>query len=101
MNRLSATLWMPDESTEITCRHQDDESRPQGYPVLCIGDLTIFPTIGRLRRLKEVIAAYLAAEPKAEPKAEPGASLDNDELWHAMAASFEPHREPRDDEEVE
>lgn len=51
----------PDEQVDITCEHRLNGSRPEGYPVLCIGDLSIYPTRERLERLVAVCSAYLAA----------------------------------------
>lgn len=51
----------PDGPCEITCDHQLNERRPEGYPVLSIGTLTVFPGRERLERLVAVCSAYLAA----------------------------------------
>lgn len=56
------------DQDQISCRHTVTSSRPEGYPVLEIEGpeigapiITIFPTLGRLRRLHEVVGAYLAS----------------------------------------
>lgn len=62
------------ERCEITCEHQLNERRPEGYPVLSIGTLTVYPTRERLERLNAVISAYLAAH------AEPDESADRADI---------------------
>jgi hypothetical protein len=50
-----------DEPCDIGCSHQLNGLRPEGYPVLAIGTLSIYPTRERLERIRAAIDAYLAA----------------------------------------
>jgi hypothetical protein len=50
----------------IECQTQETESRPEGYPVLGIGPIAVFPTVEQLRRIREEIDAWLGAEADRE-----------------------------------
>ena len=40
------------------CKTAYSPSRPEGYPVLGIGELSIFPTVEQLRRIRAAIDAW-------------------------------------------
>jgi hypothetical protein len=44
------------------CETQATDSHPEGYPVLHIGDIAVFPTVEQLRGLREEIDRWLSAE---------------------------------------
>jgi hypothetical protein len=46
----------------IECQTQETSSRPEGYPVLDIGPIAVFPTVEQLRRIRDEIDAWLSAE---------------------------------------
>ena len=46
----------------IECQTQETDSRPEGYPVLGIGPIAVFPTVEQLRHLRDEIDAWLSAE---------------------------------------
>lgn len=121
--RQSPPTYHLHDTDQIECRHQLSPLETAGYPVLEIspkdrpsGRIEIYPTMGRLRRLHAVIGAYLAAHDDHEDvpglpghprprgrwpvpaEACCGPTVDADDLFaSAMAASFEPLREPCDD----
>jgi hypothetical protein len=49
-------------SDRIACQTKATASRPEGYPVLGIGPIAVFPTMEQLRRLRDEIDAWLGAE---------------------------------------
>jgi hypothetical protein len=56
----------------IRCETQETHSRPEGYPVLSLGAIDVFPTVEQLRRLREEIDAWLGAEADREQAARAG-----------------------------
>jgi hypothetical protein len=46
----------------IECKTAFSPSRPEGYPVLGVGDLSIFPTERQLRALRAAIDNWLNEE---------------------------------------
>jgi hypothetical protein len=46
----------------IECQTQETESRPEGYPVLDLGPIAVFPSVDQLRRIRDQIDAWLGAE---------------------------------------
>ena len=46
----------------IECQTQATNSRPEGYPVLGIGPIAVFPSVEQLRRIRDEIDAWLSAE---------------------------------------
>ena len=47
----------------IECLTAANQFRPEGYPVLNFGDLTIFPTREQLEKLRDAIGGWLAQQP--------------------------------------
>jgi hypothetical protein len=57
--------YHPDKTHEhiaISCTTQAGESEPDGYPVLCIGPITIFPSPDQLLQIHHAITTWLDAE---------------------------------------
>jgi hypothetical protein len=46
----------------IECQTQETGSRPEGYPVLDLGPIAVFPIVEQLRRIRDEIDAWLGAE---------------------------------------
>jgi hypothetical protein len=46
----------------ISCHTQETQSRPEGYPVLTLGAIDVFPSVEQLRHLRAAIDAWLSAE---------------------------------------
>jgi hypothetical protein len=46
----------------IECQTQETDSRPEGYPVLGIGPIAVFPSVDQLHEIREEIDAWLSAE---------------------------------------
>jgi hypothetical protein len=46
----------------IECKTSFSPSRPEGYPVLGVGDLSIFPTAQQLRAIHRAIEQWLTEE---------------------------------------
>ena len=46
----------------IRCETQETSSRPEGYPTLGIGPITVFPTVEQLRHLRDEIDGWLSAQ---------------------------------------
>jgi hypothetical protein len=46
----------------IRCETQETSSRPEGYPVLGLGPIAVFPTVEQLRQIHDEIDAWLSAE---------------------------------------
>ena len=44
----------------IRCETQATDSQPEGYPVLGLGSIAVFPTVEQLRRIREAIDAWLS-----------------------------------------
>ena len=44
----------------IECQTQTNDCRPEGYPVLDLGPIAVFPTVEQLRRIREAIDAWLS-----------------------------------------
>jgi hypothetical protein len=53
----------------IACQTQATESRPEGYPVLDLGPIALFPTVEQLRRLREAIDGWLSDQAAREQAA--------------------------------
>jgi hypothetical protein len=49
-------------SDRIECQTQETSTRPEGYPVLAIGTIAVFPSVEQLRRIRDAIDAWLSAE---------------------------------------
>lgn len=45
----------------IDCQTQETPSRPAGYPVLHIGPVAFWPTVGQLREIRDAIDGWLAS----------------------------------------
>jgi hypothetical protein len=57
---MGACVHLGDEDRpQIDCVTQDTPSRPEGYPVLHVGPVAIFPEIGHLRRIRDAITGWL------------------------------------------
>lgn len=124
--RQSQTVHLDDED-QIECVHQVHANEPDGYPVIRIKppgitaeEVVIFPTLDRLRRLRDVIGAYLAAhdepaspvEARASRRAldEPDGSADRrnivaaeavvdaDDLLESIATSYDVRRDAWEDD---
>ena len=46
----------------IRCETHETHSRPEGYPVLTLGAIDVFPSVEQLRHLRDEIDAWLSAE---------------------------------------
>ena len=46
----------------IECQTQENDFRPEGYPVLGLGPIAVFPSVEQLRRIRDQIDAWLSAE---------------------------------------
>jgi hypothetical protein len=53
----------------IRCETQATDSQPEGYPVLGIGAIAVFPTVEQLRRLREAIDGWLSDQAAREQAA--------------------------------
>ena len=53
----------------IRCETQETESRPEGYPVLNLGPIAVFPTVEQLRHIREAIDGWLSAAAAREQAA--------------------------------
>jgi hypothetical protein len=53
----------------IACQTQATESRPEGYPVLDLGPIAVFPSVEQLRRLREAIDGWLSDQAAREQAA--------------------------------
>ena len=53
----------------IECQTQETESRPEGYPVLGIGPIAVFPTVEQLRHLRDEIDGWLSDQAAREQAA--------------------------------
>jgi hypothetical protein len=49
-------------SDRIECQTQETDSRPEGYPVLGLGPIAVFPSVDQLRRIRDEIDVWLGAE---------------------------------------
>ena len=56
----------------IECQTQETDSRPEGYPVLGIGPIAVFPSVEQLRRIRDAIDGWLSAEATREQAARAG-----------------------------
>ena len=50
----------------IRCETQATESLPEGYPVLGLGSIAVFPSVEQLRRIREEIDGWLSAQAARE-----------------------------------
>lgn len=64
------------DNDPVGCRIAVNESRPDGYPVLELGTIEVFPTIARLRRIHEVTGAVLAILERADDCEDVAAEAD-------------------------
>ena len=46
----------------IRCQTQETRSQPEGYPVLNLGPIDVFPSVEQLRHLRDEIDAWLSAK---------------------------------------
>lgn len=76
---------------QLRCLTHTQDSTGREYPVLRIGDATIFPTVAQLETLHEVIGKYLERLKQAEP-AEKWADPDAPNPW--------PWTQPNETQEV-
>src|SRR5262249_34592698 len=56
----------------IRCQTQETRSQPEGYPVLSLGAIDVFPSVEQLRHLRDEIDAWLGAEAAREQAAHAG-----------------------------
>ena len=56
----------------IECQTQTNDCRPEGYPVLDLGPIAVFPTVEQLRRIREEIDGWLGAQAAREQAARAG-----------------------------
>jgi hypothetical protein len=61
MSRTSSCTHL-DPADRIECKTLHTPSRPEGFPVLGLGELSIFPDLGQLRRIRDAIATWLDEE---------------------------------------
>ncbi len=59
---ISIHATVSNEDVLIRCEKQSHDAEPEGYPVLFIGDVTIFPSLKQLAKIREVADEYLTAE---------------------------------------
>jgi hypothetical protein len=70
---ISACVHLEDD-TRIECVTQHTDSKPEGYPVLRIGTVAIFPSLAQLDRIREAAELWLEADAyRAEVEAEASA----------------------------
>jgi hypothetical protein len=56
-------------SDRIECQTQANDHRPEGYPVLGLGPIAVFPSVDQLRRIREAIDGWLGAQAAREQAA--------------------------------
>ena len=50
----------------IRCQTQETRSQPEGYPVLSLGAIDVFPSVEQLRHLRDEIDGWLGAQAARE-----------------------------------
>jgi hypothetical protein len=50
----------------IRCETQATDSQPEGYPVLGLGPIAVFPTVEQLRRIRAAIDGWLSDQAARE-----------------------------------
>ena len=61
----------------IRCQTHETRSQPEGYPVLSLGAIDVFPSVEQLRRIRDEIDGWLGAQAAREQAAHanPGAGI--------------------------
>ena len=53
----------------IRCQTQETRSQPEGYPVLSLGAIDVFPSVEQLRHLRDEIDGWLSDQAAREQAA--------------------------------